>query len=393
MYVTRPLSQLLKSPETVSAAVDGPNSGFLVIQDEESLRYSFFGLFKNHSLKQLPFPQDKELIVQYTTTTNTSDDIGQPTQSSHDPIFLIPALNRPLSSNRYYAIVPHGKRIGEALTCSREADKVSCCFCRWVTDVKPRPLDPRNVYQQVHIAPYNAFGSSKGEFVAKSVVSDGFPPDFLRRKGWTIETKTPNTFTLGEARGLDARLRASLLELDSSRVVGKWYTPFVFVKDGSLRDQVKQSMYYEVILLQRWEPIFKICRDRNNNGINSVVIDATVEKEEVFVGGIRKAVWNGKSAVDGVIWFRSEDGGGEGVGLRVELVERMKWEEERGGWMGGEETQVKIHKVEELGGEDVDWNEFGCYVLVERFNVRRMDGSVLISCDFKHSHKLNTKWA
>ncbi|KAL1568507.1 hypothetical protein AAHA92_00117 [Salvia divinorum] len=387
MYVTRPLSQLLKSPESVSAAVDGPNSGFLVIQDEESLRYSFFGLYKNRSLKQLPFPQDKELIVQYTTSD------GESTQSYQDPIFLIPALNRPLSSNRYYAIAPHGKRIGEALTCSTEEDKVTCCFCRCVTDVKPKPLDPRNVYQQFQIVPYDAFCSSKGQFVAKSVVSDGFPPSFLRRKGWTIHTKTPHAFTLGEAQGLNTELRASPPQLDSSRVVGKWYTPFVFVKDGSLRDQVKQSMYYEIVLLQRWEQIYKIGRDTSNKGINLVAIDATVEKEEVFIGGIGKAVWNGKSAVDGVIWFRVEDGGGEGVGLRVELVERMKWEEERGGWMGGEERQVRIQKVEELeGGGGGDWNEFGCYVLVETFNLKRMDGSLMMSYHFKHFNKLKTKW-
>ncbi|KAL1568506.1 hypothetical protein AAHA92_00116 [Salvia divinorum] len=383
MYVTRPLSQLLKSPETIEAAADGPNSGFLVIQDEESLRYSCFGLCTNRSLNQLPFPQDKELIARYTTSN------GKSTHSSHDPIFLIPALNHPLSSNRYYAIVPHRKRMGEALTCSTEEDKVTCCFCRCVNDVKPRALDPLNEYQQFQIVPCDAACSSKGQFMAKSVASDGFPPYFLRRKGWTIYTKTPHTFTLSEARGLDAGLRASLPELDSSRVVGKWYTPFVFVKDGSLRDQVKQSMYYEVTLEQRWEPIFKIGRDHSNKGINSVVIDATVEKEEVFVGGISKAAWNEGSAVDGVIWFR---GGGGGVGLRVELVERMKWEEERGGWMGGEGRQVRIHRVEESGGGGGDWNEFGCYVLVERFNVRRMDGSVVISCDFKHSHQLKTKW-
>ena len=61
--------------------------------------------------------------------------------------------------------------------------------------------------------------------------------------------------------------------------------------------------------------------------------------------------------------------------------------------MGGEETQVKIHKVEEMGGGGGgDWTEFVCYVLVERFKVRRMDGSVVISCDFKHWHKLKTNY-
>ncbi|XP_057785453.1 uncharacterized protein LOC131002995 isoform X1 [Salvia miltiorrhiza] len=377
MYVTRPLSQLLKSPEIVAAAPEGPNSGFLVIQDEESLRYSCFGLCKNRSLKQLPFPQDKELIIQYTTSN------GQSTNTSSDPVFLIPALNCPLSSNRYYAVVPHRKRIGEAFTCSREEDKVSCCFCRCVKDVKSRPLDPRNVYQQFQLVPYESACLSDGYFVAKSVASDGFPPSFLRQKGWTVCTKTPHTFKLDTARGLDPGLRARLPELDSSRVVGKWYTPFVFVKDGSLRDQVKRSMYYEVTLEQRWEQVFKIGRDHNNG--NSVVVDVAVEREEVFVGG-SKATW---SAADGVVWFKVEDGGG--VGLRVELVERMKWEEERGGWVGGEERQVKIHKVEKWEGGG-DWNEFRCSVLVETFNLRRMDGTLVMSYNFKHFNQLKTKW-
>lgn len=103
MYVTRPLSQVLKSPETVEAAPEGPNSGYLIIQDEESVTYSCFGLCKNRTLTELPFPQDKELTVQYIQNT------GGITIVSIDPVFLIPVLNQPLFSNIYYAIVPHGK--------------------------------------------------------------------------------------------------------------------------------------------------------------------------------------------------------------------------------------------------------------------------------------------
>lgn len=106
MYVTRPLSQLLKSPETIAAPPDGPNSGYLVIQDQESETYSCFGLYKNRTLKDLPFPQNKELTVRYVTSA------GESTHVSLDPLFLIPVLNHPLSSNRYYAIVPHKKRKG-----------------------------------------------------------------------------------------------------------------------------------------------------------------------------------------------------------------------------------------------------------------------------------------
>lgn len=82
------------------------------------------------------------------------------------------------------------------------------------------------------------------------------------------------------------------------------------------------------------------------------------------------------------------------VGLRVEIVERMKWEQERGGWINinGGEREMKISRVEEFK-EGGNWSEFGCYVLVERFDVKRMDGSLVLSYDFKHLHHIKTKWA
>lgn len=106
MYATRRLSELLKSAELVAAPPDGPNSGYLVIQDEESVTYSCFGCCKNRFLNHLPFPQDKELTLRYTTNS------GQASHTSLNPLFFIPLLNHPLSSNRYYSIDPHGKRIG-----------------------------------------------------------------------------------------------------------------------------------------------------------------------------------------------------------------------------------------------------------------------------------------
>ncbi|KAL3824037.1 hypothetical protein ACJIZ3_020066 [Penstemon smallii] len=375
MYVTKPLSQLLKSPDSVSLRPEGPNSGYLVIQDEESETYSCFGLCKNRTLKDLPFPQNKELTVQYTTSS------GESSTSYLDPVLLIPVLNQPLSSNLYYAIDPHKKHKGEAFTCSREEDKTTCCFCRCIKDVKPKPLDPQNIYQQFEIVPYPICGSN-GAFVAKSIASDGFPPTFLRRKGWSIYTKTPDYFKLEEARGLDSKLRAQLPDINSSPiVVGKWYCPFMFVKEGTLKDQVKRSMYYEMTLEQRWEQVFAC---KNINRTNSVAIDVLIEKEEVFVGG-NKASWNDKNVVHEVISFTSNGpGGGQmSVGLRQEIVQRMKWEQERFGWVGGEERQVKINKVEECK-DFGEWNEFGCYVLVERFNLKRMDGSLVMAYDFKH---------
>ncbi|GFQ01381.1 hypothetical protein PHJA_002282000 [Phtheirospermum japonicum] len=395
MYVTRPLSQLLRSPEILAAppSSDGPNSGYLVIQDEESETYSCFGCCKNKTLKDLPFPQNKELIIRYTTSN------GQTSSVSLDPVCLIPLLNQPLSSNRYYAIAPHGKHKGEAFTCSREEDKTTCCFCRCVKDVKPRPLDPHNIYQQFEIAPYQGLCASGDSFFASSLASDGFPPYFLRREGWTIYTKTPNNFKLDTAQGLDSKLRARLPEFDFSLpqkssdpvVVGKWYSPFIFVKEGTLSEQVARSMYYEVTLEQRWEKIFA-CRNNNNSNGARVAVEVVLENEEVFVGG-SKAEWNEKSVDGRMIWYTSYGSGGGrmSVGLREEIVERMKWEQEIGGWVSGDERRVKINKVEELE-KGVGWSEFGCYALVERFNFTRMDGSLVMSYDFKHFHKLKTKW-
>ncbi|KAK6116392.1 hypothetical protein DH2020_049854 [Rehmannia glutinosa] len=260
----------------------------------------------------------------------------------------------------------YGRR-QEAFTCSREEDKVICCFSRLVEDVKPRPLDPQNIYQQFKIINFRRNG-----YFATSIAADGFPPYFLgRRNGWWYTNKTPPHFKLDIAQGLNSKLRARLPDFDFplSRktsepfVVGKWYSPFVFVKEGTLRDQMIRSMYYELTLEQRWEQIFT------------------------------KAVWDEEKVVDGVIWFTSYGLKGErmSVGLRVEIVERMKWEQERGGWIGGEKRRAKINRVEELkeGGE---WSKFGLYVLVERFNLKRMDGSLVMFYDFKHVHQMKTKW-
>ncbi|KAL8531573.1 hypothetical protein ACS0TY_008246 [Phlomoides rotata] len=159
---------------------------------------------------ELPFPQNKELTVQYVTTSvllyNTEVASAQNAEISLDGVLLIPVLKQPLSSNRYYAIVPHKERKGEAFTCSREEDKTNCFFCRCVKDVKPRPLDPHNIYQQFEIVRFEGLRCTKGEFFAKSIASDGFPPSFLRRKGWSIHTNTPDDFKLFPAQGLDSEL-------------------------------------------------------------------------------------------------------------------------------------------------------------------------------------------
>ncbi|KAL7260629.1 hypothetical protein ACSBR1_006317 [Camellia fascicularis] len=326
MYVTRPLSYYLRSPEYLSLPPEGPNSGYLVIQDEESETTTCFGLCKNRFLIDLPFPQNKNLTV--TDSSGSGENI-----SYYDATF-VPVLNQPLSSNLYYAIKPHGSRKGEAYACSREEDMRTCCFCNCIRDVDPRPLDPNDIYQQFQIIPYATACRSGGTFYATSILPDAFPPYFLRTKGWEIYTKTPKNYELGEALGINTALRASLPAFDfplsykssEAIVVGKWYCPFMFIKDGRLRDQMKISMFYEMTL-------------------DSLIVD------------------------------------------------RMKWEQERGGWLGGEKRQVTVNKTEEYSGIGVGgWSRFGCHVLVERFVLKRMDGSVVLTYDFKHTHVLRSKW-
>ncbi|XVF85679.1 hypothetical protein PTKIN_Ptkin17bG0135500 [Pterospermum kingtungense] len=377
MYVTRPLSMYKQNPAALSLPPpEGPNSGVLVLLDEEPEPSCCFGT-ESQKLKSLPFPQNKKIAVHY--------DSGE--SESVQQVAFIPVLGQPLSSNRYYAIQSRGSHKGEALTGSKEEDAVTCCFCRCFPDIKPQPADYHDVYQQFEISPARRWG-----FVAKSVAPDGVPPEFLRTKGWRVYASPPRNFALGEAPGLNTALRARLPEFNfplshtSSKpvVVGKWYCPCIFIKDGTPKDQMAKSMYYHMTLEQRWEQVFAC--DNGHNKDNAVVIDVTVEREAVRVDGLEVSP-NQRDIVDGVMWFRS---GQVAVGLSSAIVERMKWEEETFGWSGGSETE-RIQRVEEFGRNGV-WNKFGCYVLVESFVLRRMDGSLVLTYDFKHTHQIRSKW-
>ena len=111
MYVTRPLSLYRKSPDALSLPPpEGPNSGYLVLQDEESETTSCFGLCKERDIRDLPFPQDKNLTVRYSTVV--AGDISLRRHTNFYEVFFIQVLNQPLSLNRYYAIKPHGRHKG-----------------------------------------------------------------------------------------------------------------------------------------------------------------------------------------------------------------------------------------------------------------------------------------
>ena len=264
------------------------------------------------------------------------------------------------------------------------------CLCRFVNDVKPTQFNYRDTYQQFEII------SRKNRFRSVSIVSDGIPPEFLRRKGWQAYSSKPSHYSLGEALGMNTALRMRMPSLDfsastkysPSTVVGKWYCPYIFVKEGNqLKDQMRRAMFYEMTLEQLWE---EICTRENYNGEGNVVeVGVSVKREMALLNG-SEVVNDNIETVDGVVWFKPVNSMETGLGLSLPIWERMQWEQARGGWVGGEKMErvERVEAFQEKGG----WKKFGCYVLVERFVLKRMDGSLALTYEFKHTNRIQIKW-
>ena len=161
----------------------------------------------------------------------------------------------------------------------------------------------------------------------------------------------------------------------------------MFVKEGmALKEQMEISMFYELTLEQRWEKIFS--KENENSKESGVFVDVVIQTEDAKVEG-KDAVWDENILVDGVLWFKSVEE--KNVGLSLEVVEGMKWEQERFGWNVGKGRQVRVTKLEEFDGTN-KWKKFGCYVLVESFVLKRMDRRLVLTYDFRHSHQIRSKW-
>ncbi|KAK9750478.1 hypothetical protein RND81_02G200300 [Saponaria officinalis] len=388
MYVTRPLSLYKKSPELLqSPTIEGPYSGYLVVHDEDTTPTCLGLSHGGVSLIELPFPSNKLLNIK---------DYG-PFQHL---VFVVPILDQPLSSNRYYVIKAHKKHKGEAYSCSKEENRGMSS----IDDNKPRHLFPNNIYHQFEFS-QTITCNNNNTFTAKSIASDGHVPRFLRNiPSIQIHKSTPipNNLILNSAKGLDKVLRSRYPSFDFpiTRVssdavcVGKWVCPFMFIFDGELGYQVKNSMYYEMSLEQTWERIFTSdnnLANNNNHNNNKVMIDVVVPIQEFKIGG-KDGVIDSRKCDGNVVWFRTIGSVGEerSVGLSTMIVERMIWEQKRVGWVNNEK-QVRVVREEEYGGIGW-WVRFGCFVLVERFVLRRMDGSLVFTCDFKHTQEIRTKW-
>lgn len=82
------------------------------------------------------------------------------------------------------------------------------------------------------------------------------------------------------------------------------------------------------------------------------------------------------------------------LGVSEAIAEKMKWVMREGGWThddGGSGREVRVERVEEFKGDRM-WKRFGCYVLVESFVMTRLDGSLVLKRDFRHTHRIQCKW-
>lgn len=271
-----------------------------------------------------------------------------------------------------------------ASVCAKEEDIVTkCCCIRQVREAKPRQLDPYDIYQQFEI---HQTKPSSRYYHATSVAPDGVPPWFLKKKEWTVEySRSPEFELRDDAKGTNTELRSELPFIGTRAVVGKWYVPFMFVKEiEDHKDQIKTSMYYSMTLEQRWEEVFS-CENHKSECCD-VVVDVEVEDEVVKLEG--QEMSRGVDA-NGFVWFGVGD---KKIGLGSVVVERMKWEEERFGWTSkGDQERATIKRLEKPKDGNF-WKRYHCYVLIESFVLKRMNETLVLTYEFTHVDKLKSKW-
>lgn len=409
MYVTRGLSLYRKDPSSLSIRppVYAPNTGVLVITDEETEEQDSYcwGMCEYKRIKTLPFPQNKILKIVHPS------EYQKPTVTK---VWFLPVVGEPLSAHRYYIIRAKGQYKGKACTSSKRADMLACCYVEYVNDLKPRPLDYRDIYQQFEIRRYHG-----GGFYAKSVAYDGIPPKFLRKKGWEVRASRWIRGQIKDALGLDETVQASLpppptfplppQNQNAAVVIGRWYSPFVFIREeAKLWRHMKKSLFYEITLEQYWEEIFLKENEGGGEG-DAIVVDTMVKTEEALIYGMEPVIE--VNPVLGFLCFMASNDGGGGLdasstsvklgrrvrlGLSLVVFEAMRGIQIERGWMENQEVDVRVERIEEVRsrrrGNNGEWRRFGCYVLVESFLVRRMDGVLILKYNFRHAHKIQCKW-
>ncbi|XP_059076801.1 uncharacterized protein LOC131039509 [Cryptomeria japonica] len=374
-----------------------PYSAYLLLEeDEHDMNGSNCWGFRKAYLRKLPFPQDKCLTIQNTKRKRKNS----PTESYS--VYFIPVLGQPISSNCYYVVRAEGKHKGRLVeTCSTDEDMVTFCCCRSVKDFHPRPLQPAESYQHMKI-----ISGRKSRFKAKSIVSDGFPPLFLRRKHRIMVAKDMcgNHRRLAHVGGENPELRAQLPPFDFPLlqrrppvvIVGEWYCPFIFINElgTRLKDpqiQVMECPFYKMDLEKFWEEIYSTGGEiYSTGGVTEKYVD--VEKslmvEEVLLFGEEET--EEIRDTDGSVLFRGvgkQSRRGVGVKLSWPIIAKMRADQERYGLEGVRDVRVK--KSFSSNGMA---RKFSCYVVVERYVLKRMDGSVALTYSFRNSNQIQGKW-
>eukprot|EP01018_Ginkgo_biloba_P007185 Gb_22146 [translate_table: standard] len=396
MYTTISLREYRQNAATSNGGIlypppKGPHSAYLVFQDDENEDDNYtkdtccWGCCEDNRVRELPFPQDKCLTVEFTRRS------GEKSHTDMDRVYFIPLPGQPISSNCYYVVRAEGKHKGLVETCSKEEDMRMVCCCRFIKDIRPRSLEVDSPYQQIQVI------QKKSRFTTKSIVSDGFPPEFLRKKHWVIKAKElrGNHGKLPHVQGLNDHLRSQLPSLDFPILekrsgivrVGEWYCPFIFIKElGGLEDPKRQLMetpFYKMDLEKFWEEIYSI----DGSGEGDIIVEKTMRVEEGLLLG-REIVEQTRDD-DGSVWMKGLMGTKElkGVRLSRHIIEKMKTDQGRVGKSADEVLTVK-KSFSSIG----KGRKFACYVVVERYVLKRMDESIVLTYCFRNSNQIEGKW-
>ncbi|GJN16264.1 hypothetical protein PR202_gb03310 [Eleusine coracana subsp. coracana] len=344
------------------------SSGCLVVDDTDAggaaVDTCCWGTCFRTRVRELPFPQNLVLTVEYR------EGSAENRRTYSEDVVFVPVPGQPLASNRYYVVIAKGKhKKGLVRACSRAEDMTPCCCWMQINDAKPRQFDPNDVYQQIEVVPHRR---RRGWFTARAVAADGIPCLTFRKKYWAVYASKPKSFDLGEASGISASLRSSHELAGATVPTGKWYCPFFLVKEDGVApwQQMDRSMFYELTLVQQWEPVHELI------GIGVGGGSKLASKNALIGGGVeatQESAAGSSQHGDAYVWFRAASTG-QRVGLCASVWERMRWEEYRRGWVDDEADAENV-----AGGS----------VLVERFVFKRMDGSVAVAFDFVH---LNIVW-
>ncbi|KAJ6758748.1 hypothetical protein OIU74_025410 [Salix koriyanagi] len=174
---------------------------------------------------------------------------------------------------------PEGSNSG-ILIIQDEEDDLTCCFCLQNIDyVKVLPF-PQNKSLTV-----TTRRTGNGKNLDDKVI---FIPVLN-------QPLSSNRYYLIECQG-KSQNPEMIDRHDFSNSIWSWCCPFMFIKEGKLKDQMSVSRYYGMKLEQRWEQIF--ASEYNSSDGHSVAVNAVVQRETAAVAG-REAAPDRRNTADG----------------------------------------------------------------------------------------------